>query len=657
MKADLKSWASKIATAVTDQRVHGIAGFVKPAAMVAASSGRMDLISKWLEYLPADQIERDPQLLYWSGTTLLLKRPLEAQLLFERALERFSANNKLTWMLLAWAGVVDSLFFQYRDLHELDSWIAWMTPDREAAVDKLPQTLRCLVVSSMLFALVFRQPGHPKLGTWRERAEKLIEIDSISDLRARLVSGLVLNYTFRGNLAAAEIVQTRFHAQASRKTLSPMALVLSHLNDATLYLHQGRLDECLQAVDSGLSASAKFEIRLWDSILHCHAISAFNSKNEHLKAQQHIGAFEELFAAGVAVDEAYFRSIMFWSVFASGDRVGAVSRAELSLEFTDSKGAPYFQAVCRIGSALVLFESGQRERGKQILQEGISIGQRINNPFLDWIGGLFHAHMTYAEGRNAEGDKLLEKAMQLGSGHSFAHFFYWPGQLIAKLIDKALIHNYSTDYARQLISVHKMTLGETPARSDAWAFTVRIYTFGNPRIEYADGRIEPLSVQFQRQIELLTALISRSGKSVPLHMVASDVYQDDNVDSIGSTKRVLHSLRQRLGHIIDQHHATLSFNFTKVWIDVCSLQQVFREADNDNEIAVWLDQYYRGHFMDSLENPRTVIGLRRKISKQVETCLRHFRDQLSEEENPDALRRFDSRWQHLYPALGHDRVR
>ncbi len=647
----LPSWIERIAAAARAQETRGIAALVKPGALIAAAAGRMDLVERWLQLVPDDLIERDPQLLYWSGVTVLFRQPAEARSRLERAFEQFASRSKTTWMLLAWAGVVDSIFLHYRDLRELDPWIEWMTPERESAVDKLPQSPRSLVVSSMLFALAFRQPNHHRMAMWRHRAECLIELDPVSDFGARLSSGLITDYTWKGNLEAAQIVLSRFRAHASRKQLSPLATVLGYLNDATLSLHQGKLEQCMSAVASGLDASARHGVLIWEGILRCHAISASCSLGEITQAHSHIMAIEQLFAESVPIDEAYYRGMLFWYAFVSGDHIGALSRCVAALETVDAKGVPYLQAACRVGTGLTLFEAGHHERGSALLEVGLCIGREICNPLLEWMGHFVLAHMEFAKGNPAAGDAALQRAMCIGRDHSLAHFFCWPRQVITQLLDRALERGYSPDYAQYLIARHRMVPGEKPSRSDRWVFEVRIYTFGQPRIEYADGRIEPLSVQFQRQIELLAALIGKEGRPTPLHTIASDVYQHEDVDAIGSIKRILHSLRERLGHVIVQHNASLALDFSKVWIDVCSLQRLLREAASADEIEIWLNQYYRGHFMDCVENSANVLGLRRRVCGQVESVLHEVRILRMKNGEHDSLRKFEARWGAVFPTM------
>lgn len=648
---DVASWKARIAAAAFGRERRGIAALIKPAALVAAVAGRLDLIETWLRHVPDDIIDRDPQLLYWSGVTIIMERPGEAQPLFQRALEKFLAGSKDSWSLLAWAGLVDCIFFLYRDLRELDSWIDWMTPEREKVVDRMPAPTKKLVVSSMLFALAFRKPNHPRIGIWRERAEGLIEADPTSDLGARLTSGLICDYTWRGNFAAAETVLRRFHARALRKGLSPLATILGHLNDATLALHQGRLEECSIAVEAGLKASATHNIRIWDGILRCHAISVACSRLELDTASKHIAAIDELFAQNISIDEAYYRGMLMWHAFLSGDHVGAVSRCSVALGTADAKGVPYLQAVCRVGAAIALFEAGHRERGEGLLEEALCLAREIDNSQIAWIGGLFRAHFEFARGNGIVGEDLLAQAMRLGRDYSLAHFFCWPRQIIAHLIDIALERGYSPDYARHLITVHSLMPAEHPSRSDEWAYDVRIFTLGAPRIEYADGRVEPLSTQFQRQLELLAALIGNNGTPTPIHVVAADVYPLEDVDGIGSIKRVLHSLRQRVGPIVVQRNATLALDFSKVWIDACSLGKLLRQGSGDGDIEIWLDRYYRGHFMDCIENSQIVLGIRRHLQNQVVSALHGACSTRSRYAEPERHRQFEARWRSLFPSL------
>ncbi len=645
------TWASRIAAAVERQEGRSIAGLIKPAAFLAAMSGRLDLIAGWLKHLPMELIKRDPQLSYWTGTTTLFNQPAEAHVHFESAFNDFSRRHKLHWTLLAWAGVVDSIFLQYRDLRELDRWIEWMTLSHEAEVDRLPLAPRELVVSSMLFALAFRQPEHDRMRNWVYRAERLIERNAVSDLGARLCSGLVTNYIWHGDLSAAQIACTRFRAQATQKDLPPLAMILGYLNEATLYLHQGKLEACSQAIEDGIKASKTHGIRAWDSIFHCHAIAVCCSLVDCSGAEHHIAKIEQLIAEGVSIDEAYYRGMVAWHAYIAGNHIGAVSRCTSALETADTKGVPYLQAICRVLVGLVLFEAGHQSRGRELLETGIQIGKTLENPLLRWVGELFLAHMEFACGNHLAGDATLETAMSVGRDYSLAHAFCWPREIVRRLVDRALVRGFSQDYARFLIATHQFTPGEQPSRSDQWVFDIKFYALGQPRIEFSDGRVDGLSIQFMRQVELLTTLIATEGRPTPLHNIASNLYQFDDVEEIGSLKHVLHSLRKRVGPIVIQRNSALQFDFGKVWIDAASFLFLRRNGTDESGIEAWLDLYYQGHFMENIESSEIVLGLRRLLCDQVEVILRKAYAQKKIQGTPEIVQRFEGRWGKLFPSV------
>jgi hypothetical protein len=650
--ADARAWSARIAAATRSRESRVLATILKSGALVLAIAGRLDLIERGLRYVSPALVESDPQLLYWAGTSIVFKRPAEAYPLLQRAFELLSSDADSKWSVLAWAGLVDAIFLMYRDLSELDPLFAWMTPAREEVVDRMVRQERSLVVGSALFAFSFRVPHHPRMGAWRERAERLIEIDPTSALGARLVSGLICDYTWRGDLAAAEIVWKRFDARASRTRLSPLAAVARHLNESTLRLHQGHLASCLNAVNAGLKLSARHQIRVWEGVMRCHAVAASLSCDAISDAREHLAAIEGLFAEGVPVDEAYYRGMLLWCDFVGGDHVGAVSRCASTIKLTDTKGVPYLSAVCRVSAGLVLFEAGHRDRGRALVAEGIEKGREILNPTFEWIGGLFEAHMAYAVGDSKSGDDALHVAMRLGRDHSLAHFFCWPRRIIATLIDRALERGYATDYAQQLIDVHSMSAGDLPTRSHDWAFETRIYTFGEPRVVHSDGRIEPLSAQLKRQVELLASLIGKLGKPTSIQVVAADVYGHDEVDPVNSIKRVLHLLKARTGRAIKRERGLLALDFNKVWIDACSFQQLRRAGAGASEIEAWLAQHYHAHFLDTVENSDLLVpSLRSRLREQAERVIRDENSRCRQIEDEDALRRLELRWRHLFPDV------
>lgn len=646
------TWSSRIKAAVRAGEAIALTRLIKSALPVAAATGRLDLVSRWITHVSEEAREHDPQLLYWSGVSILFSNPADAAHHFRRAFELFEREPLSDWTLLAWAGLVDATFFLYRDLRELDPLFEWMTPAHEAAVDRMPRPTRSLVVASALFGLVFRAPKHPRLGTWKERAERLVEVNPTSDIGARLTAGLLLDYTWRGDMASAKVAWSRFEARASRSLLSPMSTGMRHTNAATLALHEGHARECIEAVDAGLKHSAATSVRTWDGVLHCHGAAMHLGQGNLAPARKHLDAIESLFADGIPADEAYYRAVLQWYGYASGDSIGVVSRVQSTIALADQKGVPYFMAVARVSSGLILFEAGHHADGRAHLDDGMSIGSGIDNPVIAWIGGLFGAHLDYAEGNSTASDTKLRNALALGRDHALSNFFCWPRAIIADLIDRALEQGHYLDYLTHLIDVHALARGNVATRSDRWAYPVRLYTLGAPRITLRDGGDDSLSAQYPRQLELLAAIIARYNKPVPLATLAAEIYAGEHVEPIASLKRVLHSLRGRMkGESISQRDAALSFDFAFVWVDACSLLELRRVGSTSREVERWLDLHYHGHFLEMVTGSPVIENLRRRLREFAERSIKDTVADANASRNDAEVARLKVRWEGLFEAV------
>ena len=233
-RADLRSGAKGIKDAVRRQDWQAAMDLIQMYAPNAASAGHPELIDAWIQSLPEEFVQGSPELSYWSGINIVFVRPWEARPHLQRAFDLLRDGPCGNGVLLAWAGLLDAIFALYRDLRELDPLLDWMTLEREGIVDRMPPPLRSLVVGSALFAFAFRQPQHPRMGKWRDRAQKLFERDPVSDLGARLIAGLMTDYLWRGNIAEAEVLWCQFRARAARVRLTPLTDVSRYLSESTL---------------------------------------------------------------------------------------------------------------------------------------------------------------------------------------------------------------------------------------------------------------------------------------------------------------------------------------------------------------------------------------------------------------------------------------
>jgi len=105
----------------------------------------------------------------------------------------------------------------------------------------------------------------------------------------------------------------------------------------------------------------------------------------------------------------------------------------------------------------------------------------------------------------------------------------------------------------------------------------------------------------------------------------------------------------RIGKVISQRNTSLELDFTKIWIDACSFQQLRHLSCNAPDIEAWLAKHYQGHFMDGVENSEIVLGIRRRLHDQAERALREAYLLRVRAGDLDALSHFEDRWKKLFP--------
>ena len=115
--------------------------------------------------------------------------------------------------------------------------------------------------------------------------------------------------------------------------------------------------------------------------------------------------------------------------------------------------------------------------------------------------------------------------------------------------------------------------------------------------------------------------------------------------------RVLHSFRERVGPVVVRRQGALEFDFSKVWIDACSFQQLHQETRNAHEIEAWLDRNYAGHFMEGLDDSVIVAAVRRRLAGHAAHAISDAKDIAARAGDLQTLRRLEERWQALFPTV------
>ena len=134
---------------------------------------------------------------YWHGACRFQQALAEAQLIFARAYSLFEnqRGDDLDGLALTAAHAMHAAIYALDDLSVLDQWIE--RAESLTQHKQLAGQAQARLAVSLFMAAVFRQPYHPQIGVWAERA--LDASRSLSDAQLRLSTQILLavnlNYT------------------------------------------------------------------------------------------------------------------------------------------------------------------------------------------------------------------------------------------------------------------------------------------------------------------------------------------------------------------------------------------------------------------------------------------------------------------------------
>lgn len=607
-----------------------LASFVCRHAPLVLSQSRQRTLATWLQMLPTAVIEADPWLLYWMGASQVLFDPQTSRPYFERAYPLFQSRGDCAGVLLAWSGVVDSIFHIYGDLSELDPWIA----ELEVILAKDPMfpspEVAARVTFSMFVALSFRQPQHPQIGQWSERLSQIAaEVpDPVFALLARL--HVATHSIWSGDLrrAAAELEELR-DANAGGVS-SPFVSLISDLVAATCYLHSGDHEDCLRAVESGLLLAAQSGIHIWDEVFLGHGASISLSRGDTERGRTFLQRMTGTLKANRFEEQAHFHNIACWSAWQEGKKAQARRHVHALMDYGARAGLPYFHTVGRLTAAIICLECGESAAAFDHLNAARTTGYAIGNPMIDWMADLTEAYMRFAQGDDAIGLACLSRGMASGVRHGYRHFFFWPRDAIAADCLKALEHSIEPEYAIELIRRSSLDPPASARFLDGWPWPLKVATLGRFEV-MREGKLLRFGGKPQHMpLRLLKAVIAFGGHEVSEQQIIDVLWPDSEGDAGKQAfATTLARLRKLVGSdTLIRQDSRISLDPDTCWIDALALERHLDSPGSCTDKRLeHIGNLYRGPFLSAEDDAPWALPLREKLHVKVVAAMLKLGDQ------------------------------
>lgn len=617
----------------------GLIRLILSQAQALITQGRNRTLEEWIVSIPEMVRESMPWLLYWLGTC---KQPFssgESRVLFEQAFQRFQREENATGTLLAWSGAVDTIVYEWNDFALLDHWIEWLDErlQRDSSFPSLEIEAR--VASSMAGTLLYRQPYHPDIKKWMERALSLCQEAGEVSLHMKANLYAVNYYAWVGDLSNCNLVADEIRKIAQLPTSSPPMVLTWKWIEALIYNRTIESTELsLKSISEGLKIAKKNGVHVWDHMLLAQGVYASLNKGDLAMAEEFLKKMEVTLEKNRRHGLCQYHYLAAWYNLLAKNISLASSYAESALSLADETGTYFTKILCSLLTAQVLYEKEEYQKAASQLSLAKELICRSGSVMLEYMCLIKEAQFAIDRGAvklEKRGLEALRRSMELGRKHGYAGLFpWWQRSVMARLCAKALVERIEVDYVQDLIRKHHLIPDDPAPDIEDWPWPLKIYTLGEFEL-IKDGRPVWFSGKVQKKpLEMLKALIASGGREVTEGQIAESLWPDADGDAAHSaSKMTLSRLRQLLGidRVIRFQEGRATLDPRYCWIDVWAFERVAGQAEalwnsqskDDATEAVRLTEkalsIYKGHFLPADVGHFWTVSCRERLRKK---CLR-----------------------------------
>lgn len=566
-----------------------LAPLVLHLAPQLAATGRFATLQRWLQCLPPDSGGRNPWVLYWLGNCQMVGDITAARRSYEDAFNIFRNEHQADGMLLAWAGIVDTVINAVNDIRELDLWINTL----EAIISDhgpLGPPLVDQVAPRFFPALVLCRPHHPLFAQWRTAATNAFEAEQNPSLK--LLSGYYLFAAaiWMADLSEANAMLSRLREIGEAPAALPVSRILRELAEAHLECTRGNAVEGQRAIETGLAISEQTGIHIWTAALLTTGTFAAHLAGNIVLAAKYLAQLKAFLPYARKMDRAYYHNVNGWHAALLGNSAEAQAQMEQAVHLQAGIGGLYFEADMRVGMAQARALNGNRDERDRECREAERIGKLLHSPLMNYTTAFLSACFALDDGDEARARILSENAMQLGRISGFRNFNWWLPDQAARLCGFALRHNIEPAYVRELIRLRGLLPAGDNWQLESWPWHIKIHTLGRFAL-LVDDKPSSLAARAQNKtLELLKVLIALGGREVPDEKLSEALWPEAEGDFAHQNFKVtLHRLRKLIGAdalVVQDGKLTLDTRYA--WVDAWAFERLLgamEDATREDEMA------------------------------------------------------------------------
>jgi len=598
---------------------------------------RFHVLNNWLSRIPAEVINEMPWLLYWQGVGILPLDPVGSLATFEKAFALFKEQQDSIGELLAWSGLIDATEYEMQDFGSLDFWISVFFDELNDKFEACPvDEIKHYVASTVFKALMIRQPDHPQLEKWAQRAQTASTAMTVMSRKAQILMVLSVYYTFfKGEKRKAESIIMDLRLLNRSPNATTLGGLFLKLTEEMYFQFVANHSECIKTAQEAMALSIESGIRVYDEFILAYMISSFLN----VKDLNSAGKYLKELGSSLNIERRWYRVFYHYlkarKALIQKDFEQALFDIDMTLSLAKKLGYRTGIGWCRPVYAQVLQGLNKIDEAEQHIIEGLSIFSKSkgNQAVLSLL--LARAHLKFESNGKPSGIRYLREGLRIGKQHQLLNVFFDHPDVTAKLCAKALQENIEVDYVKSIVQRRGLMLDPPPFDVPNWPWPIKIFTLGKFVVLNNDQPIKFSGKAQKKPLAMLRVLIAAGSNNVSEGKIADILWPDADGDlAHRSFATTLHRLRKLIGthDALSLSNNRLSLNPGYCWVDAQAFEFLLKQAKieftkaetNDRGMTLFKEalELYQGPFLDTELDAWNIETRERLKSKYLRTVER-----------------------------------
>lgn len=565
---------------------NGMVQLILKHAPTMLAQGRYHSLQQWLSSLPTDTFENTPWLFYWMGACYGPFDPLKSQRYFEQAFARFKGQKDAAGTFLSWAGLGNAIWYAW-EFKKYDKWIQKLEDVIQIFETFPSKEIEGHVASTMVGALVMRQPQHPELETWTKRALSLAQDNKDVELQVQTLFYAANHALFTSCFPKATPFMESLWELTRSSRVSPLGQISARFSEVIYHAMRGSYEKCFKAASEGLNLSRKSGVHVLDFHLLGHAAS-YALETEDLKtAENELEKMSSLLDSTTPHEKAFYHLVKSQESLIRNDLTLAAHHAKLGSKLSSMGGHGTSMGLAWLRESLVLYQIGEHQKAARLQQKTLNLARRIESRIIESKVLFTGAYFALNQGDETAGLKILRNALAMAKELQYYFSFDDDPKVTARLCTTALENGIEVDHVQEIIRKRNLVPNDPPLHLENWPWAVQVFTLGRFGMNIDEKLFKFPKKTQKKPLEMLKVLVSfGEGQEVGKAQLSDILWPDAEGDKAQkSFDTTLHRLRQLLGHVkaISLREGRLFLDLRYCWVDSMAFERMLNQAEDYSE--------------------------------------------------------------------------